>query len=119
MEYCVNSLDPWKFELSTLKLILVIGGWGVSYETWLQMNVTGPYWWLTNIALGDGLVPWGKKPLPEQLLNQILYHMASPGLSELKLFLSLHIISALKCIAKRCIIWLVQMRCNFSALPME
>ena len=32
------------------------------------MNVTGPYRWLVNIDLGNGLVPLDNKPLPEPVL---------------------------------------------------
>ena len=35
------------------------------------MNVTGHHWWQVNIGSGNGLVPSGNKPLPEQMLTQI------------------------------------------------
>ena len=35
------------------------------------MNFTGPYWWLVNIGLGNGLVPSGNKPLPVLMLTQL------------------------------------------------
>ena len=34
------------------------------------MKVTGPYW-LVYIGSGNGLVPWGNKPLSEPYLTQI------------------------------------------------
>ena len=36
-----------------------------------QMKVRGPYWRYVNIGSGNGLVPSGKKPLPEPMLTQI------------------------------------------------
>ena len=38
---------------------------------YILMNVTGLHWWSVNIGSGNGLVPWGNKPLPEPLLMQI------------------------------------------------
>ena len=35
------------------------------------MNATRLYWWQVNIGPGDGLVPSGNKPLPEQMVTQI------------------------------------------------
>ena len=35
------------------------------------MNVTGPYWWYTNIGSGYGLVTSGNEPLPESMLTRI------------------------------------------------
>ena len=35
------------------------------------MNVTGLNLWSVNIGSGNGLVPSGNKPLPEQMLTQI------------------------------------------------
>ena len=49
--------------------MLVINGCGISYEIafrWMSL-----YWWQVNIGSGNGLVPSGKKPLPEQMLIQI------------------------------------------------
>ena len=58
-----DVFKPWEiwmkfFRQLIFKLILQIDGWGM---TW--MNV-GPYWWLVNIGLGNGLVSSGNKPLP-------------------------------------------------------
>ena len=36
-----------------------------------QVNATEHFWWWFNIGSGDGLVPSGKKPLPEPMLIQI------------------------------------------------
>ena len=38
---------------------------------YILMNVTWLHWWSVNIGSGNGLVPWGNKPLPESLLMQI------------------------------------------------
>ena len=38
---------------------------------WPIMNVTGLHWWSVNIGSGNGLVPAGNKPLPEQILTEI------------------------------------------------
>ena len=35
------------------------------------MNAIHPNWWKVNIDSGNGLVPWGNKPLPEPMLTQI------------------------------------------------
>ena len=36
-----------------------------------RVNATEPHLWKDNIGSGNGLVPWGNKPLPEPILNQI------------------------------------------------
>ena len=53
------------------KWILVIGGWGISREIALNMNVTELHWYSVNIGSGNGLVPSGSKPLPEPMFTQI------------------------------------------------
>ena len=37
---------------------------------WSYVSGTEPYWWQVNIGSGDGLVPSGNMPLPEQMLTQ-------------------------------------------------
>ena len=50
--------------------MLVIDGKRIYCETALRwMNVTGSYWWLVNIGSGNGLVPPGNKPFPDQMLT--------------------------------------------------
>ena len=55
----------WNFKYGIIKLILMIHGWGISLWNCLQINITGPHWWLINTGSGNGLVPGGTKPLPE------------------------------------------------------
>ena len=45
----------------------------IEYFMWNcpQVNATRPDWWQVNIGSGNGLVPSGKKPLPEPMLTQI------------------------------------------------
>ena len=47
--------------------------WYLDYFLWdySQMNTTGLHWYWANISLGNGLVPPGNKPLPDQMLTQI------------------------------------------------
>ena len=37
---------------------------------------------------GNGLVPWGNKPLPDPILTQICHHMVSLGQNELNIFVN-------------------------------
>ena len=60
--------------------------WWLVYLLWNchQVNVTGLHWWSVNIGSGNGLVPWGNKPLSEPMLTQIsCRHMASLGHNKL------------------------------------
>ena len=70
----VNPLAPEKFEWNfrhvIFKQILVIDGWGISWNS-PNVDVTGLHSWSVNIGSGNGLVPSGNKPLPEPMLTQI------------------------------------------------
>ena len=66
---CINSLAPGRFHSNfrqvIFKLILVNGGWGISYEIalrWMPLDLTDDK---------SILVPSGNKPLPEPMLTQI------------------------------------------------
>ena len=43
----------------------------ISNENARQVTATRSYLWLVNIGLGNGLVPWGNKPLPEPMLTNL------------------------------------------------
>ena len=47
-----------------------------------NMNVTGVYWWSVNIGSGNGLVPSGNKPLPNDDPD-LCHHMVSLDQNEL------------------------------------
>ena len=73
--YSINSLAPGRFQFNfrkvIFKLTLVNGGWSISYEIalrWMPQDLTDDK---SNIGSGNGLVPWGNKPLPEPMLTQI------------------------------------------------
>ena len=70
----IDSLAPGKFEWDfrhvIFKQILVIDGWGISWNC-PTMNVIRLHWLSVNIGSGNGLVPSGNKPLPELMLTQI------------------------------------------------
>ena len=56
----------------------------ISCEIGFRVNATKPCGWLVNIGSGNGLLPWGNKPLPEPMLTQFFnHHMVSPGHNEL------------------------------------
>ena len=79
-EVLVNSLAPGKFEWNFIyvifKWILVIDGWGISYEIALiSMHWTS--WWSVNIGSGNGLVP------SANVDPDLCHHMASLGHKEL------------------------------------
>ena len=74
----VNSLASekfdWNFKEVIIKLILVLGGLGISCEIalrWMSLKLTQVKLSQVNIASGNGLVPSGHKPLPEPMLTEI------------------------------------------------
>ena len=61
----LRLIGPWE--------IWIFSDWWLRHLLWNcpDMNVTRPHWWSVNIGSGDGLVPSGKKPLPESMLTEI------------------------------------------------
>ena len=69
----LKSLAPgifeWYFRYVIFKQILVIEGWGISWEIaqiWMSLD------FIVNIGSGNGLVPSGNKPLPDPMLTPFL-----------------------------------------------
>ena len=55
----------WNFRWAIFMLTLLTDGWGILWNC-PQINVIGPY-----IGSGNGLLPSGNKPFPEQKLTHI------------------------------------------------
>ena len=81
-----NSLAPGRFQFDCrwviFKLILLNGGWGISYKSLGQMPLNF-FLMISNVGSGNGLVPSGNKSLPDPMLTQFCRHMASLGHKEL------------------------------------
>ena len=77
----LNSLAPrkfeWNFRYVILKRILVIDGWGISWNC-PDVNVISEVQWtslmISQHGSGNGMVPSGNKLLPEPMLTQ--FHVA-------------------------------------------